>query len=96
MAAAFGTVGERLGSPTRLLHFSHLSLPACSQGSAARRACEAEARLKDFGEAERQAAAASAAAVAAVGVLPSAAAAFTSVGGPPAFLDPEVRWVGME
>ncbi|KAL4856946.1 hypothetical protein ACK3TF_002648 [Chlorella vulgaris] len=53
-----------------------------SDDSTARRAKAAEARLKDFGE---EAAAQQPGAAA----LPSAVAAFTSVEGPPAFLDPE-------
>lgn len=62
----------------------------CSEESAARRAKEAEARLKDYGDggAVQQADKAAAALPAA---LPSAATAFTAVEGPPAFLDPEVR-----
>jgi hypothetical protein len=61
----------------------------CSEDSAARRAKEAEARLKDYGGdgAVQQPDKAAAAPPAA---LPSAVTAFTSVEGPPAFLDPEV------
>ncbi|PRW33695.1 PHD finger 3 [Chlorella sorokiniana] len=63
-----------------------------SEDSAARRAKAAAARLRDYGEEEEagsKPAAGPAAAAAPTGLLPSAAAAFTKVEGPPAFLDPE-------
>ena len=46
--------------------------------------------MRDFGEPEREKQDEAASAAAAAGLLPSAAAAFTDVDGPPAFLDPEV------
>ena len=68
-----------------------------SDDSATKRRKAAEARLRDFGEPEGgEAASGPAAAPAGGGLLPSAAAAFTDVNGPPAFLDPEVSlqyWV---
>ncbi|GAB4817253.1 hypothetical protein N2152v2_004299 [Parachlorella kessleri] len=60
-----------------------------SEDSATRRRKAAEARLRDFGEPEREKQDDAGSAAAAAGLLPSAAAAFTDVGGPPAFLDPE-------
>lgn len=66
--------------------------PLRSKDSATRRAREAAARLKDYGEEEEGGEAATskpAAAGAAAGLLPSATAAFGKVDGPPAFLDPE-------
>ncbi|KAL4419696.1 hypothetical protein ABPG75_006794 [Micractinium tetrahymenae] len=65
-----------------------------SEDSAARRAREAAARVKDYGEGEEAASAQQQPARgggsgAQGGLLPSAVAAFTSVEGPPAFLDPE-------
>lgn len=65
-----------------------------SEDSATRRARAAAARVKDYGEGEEAASAprqpaAGSGGGAQSGLLPSAAAAFTSVEGPPAFLDPE-------
>lgn len=76
--------GRQLWSPHSLP-----ALPGCSEDSATKRRKAAEAKLKDFGEG----ADGGASAPAAPGLLPSAAAAFTDVDGPPAFLDPEVRLV---
>lgn len=74
--------------------------PARSEDSATRRAREAEARLKDFGEEAEGGSGGAASGPAAKptaapgGLLPDASAAFGSVDGPPAFLDPEVGgWV---
>lgn len=62
----------------------------CSEDSAARRGREAAAKVRDFNEASSRAAAGQAAETAEPPpALPSADAAFTSVSGPPAFLDPE-------
>ncbi|EFN53831.1 hypothetical protein CHLNCDRAFT_136569 [Chlorella variabilis] len=58
-----------------------------SEDSAVQQAREAAARLKDYGE-DLEAATAQQPRAAA-GALPSAAAAFNSVDGPPAYLDPE-------
>lgn len=61
----------------------------CSDDTATRRRKEAEARLRDYGEGEAEGNGTTSGPAA--GLLPSAAAAFTDVDGPPSFLDPEVR-----
>lgn len=71
-----------------------------SEDSATRRAKAAAARLRNYGEEEeagsKPAAEPTAGLAAPTGLLPSAAAAFTSIEGPPAFLDPEVRGLALK